>query len=146
MIKIRAYLDKDKNKVKKLIKKVLFEIFKVPAQGIEDLDDIKTAYFRKEGIFYVAEDRGQIIGTIAVRKEKNKIARLKRMYVNPKYRRQKIGQKLLDKVFKFCKDDRYKKIILSTYPLMGAAINFYKRNGFKKYKKTKEQLFFERKI
>lgn len=144
MINIRKYEEIDKEKVIKLVHEVLFEIFNAEARNIEDLKKIKEEYFEKGGIFYVAEDDGKIIGTIAVKRENN-IARLKRMFVDKKYRKQKIAQKLLDKTLKFCKSKYYKKIILSTYPQMKTAIEFYKKNGFKEYKRN-EQIFFEKNL
>jgi len=146
MIKIRPYNNKDKDNVINLIKEVLFEIFGAEPKNIDDLKNIEKEYFKNGGTFLIAEVNEKIVGTIAIKKEKNKVARLKRMFVDQKYRRQKIGQKLLDEILKFCKDKGYEKIILSTYPQMKAAIKFYKREGFKKYKKTSKRIFFEKNL
>jgi ribosomal protein S18 acetylase RimI-like enzyme len=143
MTKIRQYKKGDEEEIIKLTCKVLFEIFHAKARNISDLSNIKSEYFGKQEIFYVAQDKGKIVGTIAIKKEKDKTARLKRMFVDKNYRKQKIGQKLLNKTIEFCKNKRYKKIILSTYPQMKAAIKFYKKNGFKQYKQN-EKIFFEK--
>jgi GNAT superfamily N-acetyltransferase len=118
----------------------------VPAQKLEDLDNIKKEYFDKNGVFYVAEDNGKIIGTIAVKREKGKTARLKRMYVAKRYRKMGVGQRLLSKILKFCRGKGYSKMILSTTAQMAVAINFYKKNEFKRYKTKKGKIFFEKKF
>ncbi len=143
MTKIREYKEGDNRKVVKLINKIISEIFNAGARNIKDLKNIKEEYFEKKGIFYIAEDNGKIIGTIAVKREKSNVARLKRMFVDEEYRNRKIGQRLFNKILKFCKSKGYKKIILSTYPQMRSAIEFYKKSGFKEYKRDK-QIFFER--
>ncbi len=129
-----------------LISKVLFEIFNSEPRKLTDLKNIKKHYFENNGIFYVAEDDGKIIGTIGVLREKKDVARLSRMYVSNDYRKQGIGQKLLDKIFGFCENKDYKKIILSTYPEMKAAIKFYEKNGFKEYKREGVRIFFKKNI
>lgn len=143
MIKIRKYEKEDKERVIKLVRKVLFEIFNTEAENIEDLENIEQEYFENNGVFYVVEDNGKIIGTIAVKKEEDNIARIKRMFIDKEYRKQGIGQRLLDRIIEFCKNKGYKKIILSTHQQMQEAIEFYKKNEFKEYKRDKE-IFFER--
>lgn len=147
MINIREYKESDREAIIKLVNEVCLEIFNEPAYKIEDLDNIKKEYFGNKGVFYVAEDNGKLIGTIAV-KEKDGSAKLKRMYVAKDYRRKGIGKQLLNKIIEFCRSKGYKKIILSTYPQMKDALEFYKKNGFKEYKdkENHEQLFFERAI
>ena len=54
--------------------------------NIEDLKNIEKEYFKNEGTFLIAEVNEKIVGTIAIKKEKNKVARLKRMFVDQKYR------------------------------------------------------------
>ncbi len=146
MLKIREYQEKDKKDVIELISKILFEIFKSKPNYLPDLKNIKRYYFGNKGIFYVAEDNGKVIGTIGVLREKKDVARLMRMYVSRTYRRHGVGQKLLDKIFQFCKNRSYKEIILSTYPEMEAAIKFYKKNGFKEYKREGFRIFFKKNI
>lgn len=142
-MKLRLYKNSDKEGIIKLVSDVLFEIFNAEARNIDDLSDIKNEYFSNNGAFYVAEIDGRIIGVIGVRQERDKVARLRRMVVHKEYRKLKIGQRLLNKVFGFCKSRNYEKIILSTYPQMTAALKFYEKNGFKEFKRD-EQIFLEK--
>jgi len=144
-MKIRKATQKDSLEIKKLVGKVLPEIFKIktPAKVLKDLDDIKENYV----LFYVAEDNGKIVGCAGLKIYRGK-PRLKRMYILKSYRRKGLGQKFLNKVLKYCKDKKYKKIILSTTPQMKKARQFYEANGFKRIKedKKKNMIFFERKL
>jgi len=150
MTKIRKYKEKDKEQIKELITKTLHEIFNVspPENVLEDIERIKQEYFENTGIFYVTIKKGKIIGTIAIKKQDNKTAKLKRMYVDRDYRKTGIAQKLMKKIFRFCKKKGYEKIILSTCPEMKSAIRFYKKHGFKEVKrnKKKNQIFFEKEL
>lgn len=139
-MKIREYKDKDKKRVIKTIKEVLYEIFKQKPTKIDDLNNIKKNF----DIFYVVEDNHKIIGTIGLQKHKDKIARLKRLYLKKEYRGKGIGEKLLNRIINFAKL-KYNKIILSTYPEMERAILLYKKNGFKEFKRN-EQIWFEKRI
>jgi ribosomal protein S18 acetylase RimI-like enzyme len=141
MIKFRKYQEGDKEQIIKLISKILFEIFNYTPNSLQDLKNIKEYYFKNKGIFYVAEENKKIIGTLGVRRESEGIARLGRMYVTEEYRRRGIGQILLNIVLRFCKKEGYKEIILSTHPPMKAAIEFYKKNGFKEYERNEQILF-----
>lgn len=145
-IKIRRYNKNDKPGIICLVKNTLFEIFGSEAKNIEDLKRIDEEYFGKGGIFLVAEINGKIIGTIGVVKERSKIARLKRMYVHKKYRGKGVGQRLLNKAILFCKKRGYEKLVLSTYPKMKDAIEFYLSNGFEIRKKDKKGIHFEKEL
>ena len=61
---IRNYKTKDKEQVKSLIKEVLKEIFG-SAENLEDLDNINKNF----QLFLVAEDNGEIIGTLGIKNE-----------------------------------------------------------------------------
>ena len=132
-MKIRKFTKKDEKKVKELISGILEEIFKIKIKKI-DLD---------YDIFYVAEEKENIIGTIALKKIRSYQGRLKRMYVNKEYRRRGLAQKLYNKIIDYCKDNNIKTIYLTTYPQMIEAQKFYKKQGFKftgkKYKDGRKQ-------
>jgi len=141
-MKIRKATNKDSIKIKKLIEGVLDEIFgRKPRDWLKEINNLEKTYV----VFYIAEDKGEILGCIALKKGKIK-AELKRMYIKKGYRRKGIGQKLFDIFLKFCLKNDYKKIILSTHKKMKGAIRFYKKNKFVKIKHNKEYVFLERKL
>ena len=137
-MKIRRFRKRDEEEVKKLINKIIIELFNEPIYRWEN--------FENYTIFYVVEKNGKVIGTAALKDEKNKIVRLKRMYIKRYYRKKGIGTKLLLKIEKFAKNKGFKKIILSTYKQMKNSYLFYKANGFNIIKKQNDAIFMEKKL
>jgi ribosomal protein S18 acetylase RimI-like enzyme len=143
MIKIRKFRIEDEKKVINVARDALFGIYNQQPSDLEDLEDIEGNYTEKGGVFYVAEEGDNIVGTIAVKVD-GSFPRLKRLYVAQDCRRQGIGKMLLDKIIAFCESKGYNKIVLSTTPEMKDAIRFYKKNGFVETDKAADAIFFER--
>jgi len=141
---IHRYKKEDKEQLIKLIEDCLYQIFEVKPKKIE----LDNGLLEKDGILYVAEDKGKIIGSVGIKRQKRGIARLKKMYVAKNYRKKGLGQKLYDKAESFAEKQGYKNIILSTTSQMKEAIAFYSKNGFKYYRKNKKknQLFFKKRL
>ncbi|MBS3074106.1 GNAT family N-acetyltransferase [Candidatus Pacearchaeota archaeon] len=139
-MRIRKFCSEDKKQVSALISKILREIFKVKPKKVM----LDRGLFRKDGVLYIAEDKHKIVGTIGIRKQSNRVARLNKMYIEKFYRGSGLSQKLLKKALAFARDKGYRKIILSTTPQMKRAITFYKNNGFVKYRINRHgnQIFF----
>jgi len=137
-MKIIKYRPENKKEVQKLIKTVLFEIFgkhKVPE--FEEFDDY--------AIFYIVKDKDKIVGSIALKTEKD-FGILKRMYIYKLYRNKGLAQKLYNKIEVYAIKNKIKTLKLSTTPQMVNAIKFYKKNGFKKLreKKATNKIFFKK--
>ncbi len=132
-MKIRKYEKQDEKKVKEMILSVLKTIYKETFPKWENFGDYLA--------FYIAKDKKQIIGTIALKKVDEDWVKLKRMYTRKEYQGKGIGKKLLEKVLKIAKNKNYKKIILTTYPEMKDAVEFYKKQGFNIVKKPSDKFF-----
>ena len=145
MVRIRSYQSQDRDQVIGLIKAVSFEILK-EKKSIEDLRDIGRVYLKKDGVFFVAEKNGRIVGTLAVYRKDLKTAKVRRFYVASDCRGQGVGTKLLEKTLKFCKKRGYKKVFLSTYKEMEQAVSFYKKRGFKRKSTSEKLIFFEKSL
>ena len=137
---IRKFKEKDRTQLLKLVGRILYEIFKVKPKKVE----LDKGFFKKGGVLYVAENKGKIIGSIGIEKHRDRIARGKKMYVEKAYRGTGLAQKLYSKVELFARKAGYNKLILSTTPQMKAAIEFYQKKGFVKYRinKRRNQIFF----
>jgi len=151
MFKIRKFKKEDTKEVIRIITTGLKQLFHCKKKDlgeelIENLSDIQKNYFEKGGTFFVGEYKGKVVGTVAVLPETKTSARLKRMFLYKKYMGKGFGSKLYDFTEKWCRKQNYKKIILSTYPHFKQAIKMYKSKGFKQFKKTKEQIFFYKRI
>lgn len=95
-----------------------------------DLDDIEACYIQNGGLFLVAFDDDQLIGTGALRKLDAETAELKRMWLMPEYHHHRIGYTLFSQLRDFACQKGYKRIRLQTSPLQERAITFYRQLGF----------------
>lgn len=107
-----------------------------------DLDKINTVYINRSKFWLAVKDK-KVIGMVAILEADKKIAKLKRMFVLPKYHGTGLGQLLLDTALKFTKEQGYSKIILDTHETMKRAQRFYEKNRFYKIKEENNMVFFE---
>ena len=140
-MELREYIPKDELKVKELIDEVTIELKgKKLVKEWENFDDYV--------LFYVAEDSQasatsalrasyEIIGTAALKDEGDGICKLKRMYVKKEHRGKDIGQRLLYKMLLFAYDEGFKEMRLTVVGETNPAVDFYKKNGFKKIRSPK---------
>lgn len=63
--------------------------------------------------------------------ETTKVCEMKRLYVNPEYRRFKIGAALVDKLIEDGKARGYNSMVLDTLPRLVGATRLYESRGFK---------------
>lgn len=136
-MKIRTYKRSDREKIKKFISKILEQIFKSPASGLEDLEDIEKNFW----FFLVVEKNGEIIGTVGIKKEGNN-ARISRMYVKKNERGRGIGTKLIQKALKHA-EKNFKRIFFTTYKQM-RSVGFYEKFGFKVYRENGNIIYMKR--
>ncbi|MBI4395320.1 MAG: GNAT family N-acetyltransferase, partial [Candidatus Omnitrophica bacterium] len=97
---------------------------------IDDLDDISSCYGKLGEAFFVALDHGKVIGTVAVKQEDARTAMLRRLFVDSKHRRQKIGFQLVDRAIEFCREVGYDELIFKTTSNMNSAVQLCEKKGF----------------
>ena len=98
---------------------------------LKDMDDIQKNYFENGGIFLVMTDNDQFICTGAIRKLKDDICELKRLWLLPEYHGQGLGYRMLNELLIFAREKGYNRIWLETDPIaQNRALEFYKRLGF----------------
>jgi len=122
-MKIRKYKESETEEIKKMISNVLSEFFGKTV--IENWED-----FKDYDLFLVAEADKKIVGSIAV-KISNGIGNVKRLYVLKEYRNNGLAQKLIDKIFSFCREKELQKLSLFTDKRLEAAKHLYFKNDFK---------------
>lgn len=98
--------------------------------SLEDLENVETSYGNFGEAFFIAEDGKKIVGTVAVKREDDRIALIRRIFVDPEYRMRQIGLELLDRAIGFCKEVGYRELIFKTTSRMSAAIELVKKLGF----------------
>lgn len=140
MIQIIPYQKADEQQVIDLILDIQQNEFQVPITINEqqDLLDVKNFYCKKNGNFWVAKIKDEVIGTIGLIDISNGKSALRKMFLKATYRGKEfgIGQKLLDVLIEWCMEKGIDEIYLGTRDQLTAAIKFYLRNGFLEVEKT----------
>lgn len=112
-----------------MVREILSDIFDGDPEQFKVLKEFNVT---KDYLLYlVAEEEGQIVGCIALKKIDKDTVRLKRMYVKKGYEGKGIAQRLLNKMSRYATDSGYKYMKFSTYPIMENAQKFHKKNGFR---------------
>ncbi len=132
VVQIRRFVIEDKEAIKKLISAIMDGEFREdkPAFSMEDLESLENHYGNLGEAFFVAEDGRKIIGTAAVKREDDRIAIIRRIFVAPEYRKKQIGIKLLIRAIEFCKEVGYRELVFRTTSRMTGAIALCKKQGF----------------
>lgn len=85
-----------------------------------------------DGRLLLIEVDSEIAGTISLRKIREDAGEIKRMYIKPKFRGNKLGNLLIKEVIKISQENEFQKLYLDTANFMSSAIYLYKKYGFKK--------------
>lgn len=109
--------------------------FTVSREDTPDLSHIETHYAKKDGIFLIALDSSNIVGTIACSKLSKKEWILKRMFVKKSHRLRGIAQallnRLLDELSKITNNNNVSLFLSTKEGEASSAKAFYLKNGFK---------------
>lgn len=132
MVTIRKFHTEDGEAVRSLVTSIMSEEFpqSQDAYPSQDLKEIERIYGGRGEAFFVAVNDDHVIGTVGVKQEDDRIALLRRIFVHPSYRNQRIGEKLIDYAIHFCKENGYHEVIFKTSSKMDKAIRLCERKGF----------------
>ena len=133
-MKVRKLQQEDSEAVKDLILAVLTKEypFDKSAYSDSDLYDLAGTYSGPRDNFFVLEDNGKIVGTVGVKEDSERIALLRRLFVDSHYRGKGYGALLISEAIRFCKEKEYSSMVFRTTNRMTQAIELCKKNGFKK--------------
>ena len=128
-IELKPFQNQDQPIVKSLILDGLVEHWGVLDESLNpDLDDIATTYV--DGIFLVAWQDGEIIGTGAFKPHSTTQVEIVRMSVKKELRRQGVGRQMLDELVRRAAETGYQEVILETTETWQDVIDFYLDYGF----------------
>ena len=139
-VEIVEYSDDYKEQVKDLIFDVYEKERGRPRIDRPDLSAIKETYQDNNGNFWVATEKGKVIGTIGLINQGKERASMHRFCVAKIFRGKGVSTKLYSTFLEFAANNGYKKIFLGTAPDAIAAIKFYERNGFVKIESLPEDI------
>jgi putative acetyltransferase len=136
-MKIRRFNTKDQGQVKELITDILANDFAMDQKAYphSDLDSIPDVYGGEREVFFVGENEGRIIGTVAIKEESRDIAILRRLFIGSKYRGKGYGRLLIEKALDFCRDKGYHEVIFHVSDTMKAATALCSGKGFREKEK-----------
>jgi len=116
-----------------------------------ELAGLPGLYAPPRGRLLLAHQQGQAAGCVALRPLASAVCEMKRLFVRPAFRGQKVGRLLAEQVIGEAREIGYARMRLDTLPSMAAAIALYESLGFSrcaKYYETplKETVFMELKL
>jgi len=131
---VRAARDSDASQIVRLIGDIWAEYGCVLDTDIEEQYLLTPAdYFHaRNGEFWVAEDGGSIVATVAVMMIGDDIAELKSLYVHQGHRGAGLGERLTSLAIGLGRERGARKMVLWTDTRFTAAHRLYERLGFTK--------------
>lgn len=119
----------------------------------EDVGDSLEAY-ASGGVVLLAERQGAAVGMGAMRRVRDGVVEIKRMYVRPSARGQRAGARILDYLLDEARSRGARRVLLDTVRFMADAQRLYRSRGFVEREPYEESeipsdlrnhwLFFER--
>lgn len=98
----------------------------------EELQQLEVMYTKPHGGIILCRTGNELAGCVAIRKFSATIAEMKRLYVRPEFRKNKIAGLLITEAEKLASECAYKSINLDTLDSMLPAINLYEKHGYKR--------------
>ena len=90
----------------------------------------QAAFLNESGRLLLAKESGEIGGIICLKKIRDDVCEVKRLYVRPNFRGKKLGKMLISRLIEEAKSIGYSRMFLDTDPYMASAHKLYKAMGF----------------
>jgi len=97
-----------------------------------ELEYLEDKYGLPQGRLYLARFDGKKAGCIGLRKLDDEKCEMKRLYVKPEFRGQRIAHQLIGRIIEDAKDIGYKSMFLDTMPDLKSAVKLYENYGFER--------------
>jgi ribosomal protein S18 acetylase RimI-like enzyme len=123
--------------------------FDLEFQGFSrELATLPGAYAPPKGCVLLAKKEEEIVGCVALRPMEKRTCEMKRLYVVPGHRKQKIGRALAEAIINEARACGYERMRLDTIESMSAAQALYRSLGFRpikpyRYNPLNNPVYFE---
>jgi putative acetyltransferase len=97
----------------------------------QEMEQIDIEYSLPKGLLWTLQDGGKLVGCVGFKRLDEATAEVKRLYVQPAYRRQRWGYELMQMVLGTTRQLGYKRLVLDTVPQTIDAQSLYIHMGFK---------------
>lgn len=96
----------------------------------EELEHLEEKYGLPGGRLYLAYWDGELAGCVGMKKLDGVTGELKRLYVRPAFRGQRLGRKLVERIIEDARSLGYIRLMLDTMPELVSARHMYENMGF----------------
>ena len=96
-----------------------------------ELDRLSVMYAPPAGALLLARVEGEIAGCVGLRKLRDDICEMKRLYVRPEFRGRHLGRRMAEEIARRGRELGYRTLVLDTLGTMEAAQGLYLSMGFK---------------
>jgi ribosomal protein S18 acetylase RimI-like enzyme len=95
-----------------------------------ELDRLSVMYAPPAGALLLAKLGPEVAGCVGLRKLRDDICEMKRLYVNPAFRGRHIGRRMAEEIARRARELGYRTLVLDTLGTMEAAQRLYASMGF----------------
>ena len=107
---------------------LLMPVFEVP-----DLLQFDAHYTAPRGAFWIVRDDRHVVGSVGVDRKDERTAELKRLYVDASLRGRGIGQRLVETVLEWTREEGLARLVLWSDTRFARGHRFYEKLGFQRW-------------
>lgn len=105
------------------------------------LGEFAKSYDERKDRLWLAEERGRIVGSIAISGQTDHTAQLRWFLVHSEARGKGLGGRLIGDALEFCRSSGFKSVFLWTLSDLKIAAHLYKRAGFRRTEQKTHEIW-----